>query len=224
MKSWPRCPVQFPIVRSERPRDAPSLSPRAAQSPDPVSRGSCASPADGARTGSSSDPPNTVTVAVSGAGQTIGQYVVDSAIRIRCPAGKTEPASLSWMRTPIALPGHQGRRRLVSVPMRKVQHAVADSQRRSVRMHIAQSHGQVGKRPVNRNVKRHDRRAENLDARVEGCGLEHQRPCVILLLVARPGRRHGQTGTSCRRRCRPFAASKPHAASAAPRQSAGRHR
>jgi hypothetical protein len=44
-------------------------------------------------------PPNTVSVGFAGAGQIIGQYVVDSASRILWPAGNTAPASLSWIRT-----------------------------------------------------------------------------------------------------------------------------
>ena len=68
--------------------------------------------------------------------------------------------------------------------MREVQYSVADAQRRAIGMHVAQPDGQVRERSVGRDIERHDRRSEDLDARIERRGLEHQRTCIVVLLIA----------------------------------------
>ena len=52
-------------------------------------------------------------------------------------------------------------------------------------MHVAQPDRQVRNRLVGGDIERNDRRAENLDARVEWRGFEYQRPRIVVLLVAR---------------------------------------
>ena len=108
----------------------------------------------------------------------------------------------------IALARHQWRRRLVSVPMSKF---MMPKLTRSDAASGCTSHSRTarfGQWPVNREVERHDRRSEDLDARIERCGFEHQRPCIVFLLVAGLVGALGRTGTSFRHRCRQFARSK----------------
>ena len=68
--------------------------------------------------------------------------------------------------------------------MREVEHAIADTQRFTGRVHIAQPNRQVRNRPVGRDIERDDRRAQDLDRRIEWRRLENQRAHVVFLLVA----------------------------------------
>src|SRR5262249_52000344 len=96
------CPIQGRCDRSARyayhPGGLWSASP-AAPTRDQAATGSSASAALGGRSGISREPPEMRSVARSGEGQIIGQYAVERASLTLWPAGNTEPASLSLMRT-----------------------------------------------------------------------------------------------------------------------------
>src|SRR5262245_27956754 len=68
--------------------------------------------------------------------------------------------------------------------MREIEYAIADPQRFTGGMHIAQPNRQVRNRPVGRDIEGDNRRAEDLDRRIERRCLENQRTRVVLLLVA----------------------------------------
>ena len=61
---------------------------------------------------------------------------------------------------------------------------MADTERFTGRVHIAQPDNQVRNRPVGRDIERDDCRAQDLDRRIEWRRLENQRAHVVFILVA----------------------------------------
>ena len=98
------------VVRSRRPG---VTTVKSAWRPVSGSVAICrsSSPGRGGRTGSAAcTRSDRVSVTISGDGQTIGQYVVDTATRSRCPAANAQAVSLSWTRIVSRPPGAIGSR------------------------------------------------------------------------------------------------------------------
>ena len=126
---------------------------------------------------------------------------------MRCPAGKRLPHVVELQAHPVPAAGLERRRVLVAVPVGEVEEPVADPRGRAVGRDVGEARRDQRQRAVDGQHEVGDRRAEQLDARRQGIGVEHQRAAVLEPLVERQVRRERRRGTSARRRGRRSAAS-----------------
>src|SRR5262249_17277248 len=84
----------------------------------------------------------------------------------------------------VALARRQQGGLLVALAMSEIEYPIADTQRFTGGVHIAQPNHQIRNWPVGRDIERHDRGAKDLDRRIEWRGLENHGARVVVLLVA----------------------------------------
>src|SRR5262249_54142538 len=84
----------------------------------------------------------------------------------------------------VALARRQQGRPLVALAMSEVEYPIADAQRFTGGLHIAQPNHQIRNWPVGRDIECHDWGAQDLDRRIEWRGLENHGARVVVLLVA----------------------------------------
>ncbi len=85
----------------------------------------------------------------------------------------------------VALAGLQRLRLAMPVAMREIERPIADTGRGAARRHVAEPHANERQRPVDCELERRLRRAQELEALGQRLGIEDERVAVILALIGR---------------------------------------